>query len=447
MDGYYDLHHDPDYTKTAISIQKHKQLDLKLMRLINLIALLFFILNPFDSTPTAVAGSPAFTVSQYNYGSTANSVMNVLTPSGTLNDAVILDIISGFWQSSLPASINVINSGEYSGFFSRGYRVVQIIHDSAPQVPGGPGLLVQQIITQLQGALQYYNNILVPTLGLIPNKYCLRGRSSGGHLAMMLHATNPVPAAVAFAPPTNFANWGAVPGLPAGGNFVETYWPLFFTTQPTTNQANTMALSLAPVLTSSTNPFLFIHGTADDVVPAAQSDVYCNNAYNLGVNVAYIQIDGIGHAPPQTFINGWVAEKQADWSDSIIFGSTYSSNYGVSSPAGTQITLSNDAPLAGERYFEIKISNAPIGSTGFLLLGTNMSSTGFQIQGMTIYIALTDPTSFPFLIIPLSSPITSPNQLFNIPIPQNTEGFTAFIQLVFLDTSWYSSNVINFTIR
>jgi acetyl esterase/lipase len=127
----------------------------------------------------------------------------------------------------------------------------------------------------------------------ISDRIVIAGGSAGGHLAL-LHAykyntSGNIKAVVAYYPPTeltemyNFSLFTQFTLYSLLGGAPDTQAPLYNSSSPLT------------YLNSSSVPTAFYHGTVDDVVPIAQSDLLKDKLTQVGVPYDYMYVQGEGH--------------------------------------------------------------------------------------------------------------------------------------------------------
>ncbi len=154
--------------------------------------------------------------------------------------------------------------------------------------------------------------------GIDGDRIMISGDSSGGHTALLVHATDdfsdldPAPeagplnllGAIAFYPPTDLAlmdHDDAVRDL-LGGR------------RPSADPEAARAASPAHrVPGGAQGPVLLVHGTADEVVPAAHSLAYAQAAADAGLSCELILVEGAGHGVWPSLFNEAVADIMDDF--------------------------------------------------------------------------------------------------------------------------------------
>jgi len=147
-----------------------------------------------------------------------------------------------------------------------------------------------------------------------PHHMIIAGDSSGGHVALLVHATDGLPdlddapdagpvgvdAAVAFYAPTNLEQieHDEAVHLLLGGRSPKDVPDLALTATP------------AHYLTSgrAMGPVLLVHGTADDVVPVEQSVEYTRALRDAGQQAELVVVQGGGHGVWPSFFTDELAD-------------------------------------------------------------------------------------------------------------------------------------------
>jgi acetyl esterase/lipase len=211
------------------------------------------------------------------YGHKAGLAMtyDVIRPSGDLNGAGIIHVVSGAWNSRYypPDSIAM----NYKSFLDRGYTVFALRHGSSPQ------FTIPQAVSDVEsGVWQIHHSC--GAYGVDSTRLGIYGGSSGGQLALMAALSgehHPVAAVVAFFAPANLQN---VPEL------LKAIFPAL-------NMDSTSARAVSPVLLASPDdpPTLLIHGKSDFIVAPWQSENMYKALQDNGVASRLVEYDGMGH--------------------------------------------------------------------------------------------------------------------------------------------------------
>jgi acetyl esterase/lipase len=142
---------------------------------------------------------------------------------------------------------------------------------------------IQALVAHLHANSSAYN--------IDPNKLFAWGISAGGHLAGLLGALGLVQAAALVCAPSDLANphdWQLE--YAQGGAFE---WLLG--SRADTNPAVAKAASPLHLVSSQSAPMLLLHGTADELVPIAQSEALQHQLEQHGVGCQLERIEGGDH--------------------------------------------------------------------------------------------------------------------------------------------------------
>ena len=140
------------------------------------------------------------------------------------------------------------------------------------------------------------------------SKVVLLGASAGGHLALLQaykQGTPKVKAVVSLFGPTDIS---ALYSFYPAGSINQIALGLLLGGTPTTNASLYQSSSPINYVTAQSPPTLLLHGTADDIVPIAQSTALKTKLETAGVSVKMVTYQGAGHG---------------DWSDAT-FSNAYS---------------------------------------------------------------------------------------------------------------------------
>lgn len=271
--------------------------------------------RPQTGKPT---GLPAYTRREVIYGRTWGTAltMDVFTPVRPANGAAILLAVSEGWYSEhekIEGNIPVY----VEPMLARGYTVFAVVHGSNPK------FALPEILEQLHRAVRFIRH-QAPAYGLDPERIGSTGDSAGGYLALMLGSTgrpaNPaapdsvdqepsrIRAAVAFFPPTDFLNWGALgrhmlgqhPIVPLTGAFafsrLDTLTNSFqLLTDPAQRVAVGRQVSPITHVSASSVPTLLVHGDQDVYIPLQQSERMAARLTAAGVPARLLVMPGGAH--------------------------------------------------------------------------------------------------------------------------------------------------------
>ncbi len=211
---------------------------------------------------------------------------------------LIIWIHGGGWQSGDKANCLPVRLG----FVSRGYTVACINYRlSGQDIFPAQIVDVRDAVTFLRRNASAYN--------LDPRRFAAWGSSAGGHLAALVGATSgeavftpaarasAVQAVVDFYGPTDLVAFVTTPGYEghAGPDSAESRLlggPVL-ENQEAAQQANPITY-----VQGDEPPFLILHGTADPVVPPAQSELLYAALTTAGVSATRHYLDNAGHGGP-----------------------------------------------------------------------------------------------------------------------------------------------------
>ncbi len=245
-------------------------------------------------------------------------LLDIFTPQSQPNGLAIVDVASGAYHSDRGKIRDHKRAKMFDIFCSRGYTVFAIRPGSIKKF-NGPEMLenLNQGINWVKKHAKEYQ--------IDPNKLALLGASAGGHLACMaaVSANDPqsktrVKAVGVFFPPTDLMNYGGLKidirgNDPLANSIRQLITPKGAETiaEEKLDELRT-AFSPARLVKPGLPPFLFIHGTADFVVPIQQSRTMVAALEKANVPVTLIVKEGGGHPWPTIHEE---VEKMANWID------------------------------------------------------------------------------------------------------------------------------------
>lgn len=129
----------------------------------------------------------------------------------------------------------------------------------------------------------------------ISQKIVLLGASAGAHMALLQaykYASPKIKAIVDFFGPTDMpALYNSLPS----GSLTQTALQIVMNGTPATNATLYNQSSPINFVTAQSSPTIILHGTADDVVPIAQSNLLKTKLQSFGVVQQMVTYPGLGH--------------------------------------------------------------------------------------------------------------------------------------------------------
>lgn len=196
------------------------------------------------------------------------------------NGMAVLFMVSGGWTSD-HKDINALLAGPFN---AKGITLFQVVPGSQPRYK------IPEMEVMASQAVRYVR-ANAARLGVSPTKIGIVGMSSGGHLSLMTgalanlgkpDAKDPVErvssrpdAIVAFAPPTDMADFGTPGRMPFNEDKYKVFLPAFPAAPTDVPGLTKAAKELSPItyVTPAFPPTMLIHGDKDDLVPLQQSQV------------------------------------------------------------------------------------------------------------------------------------------------------------------------------
>lgn len=211
---------------------------------------------------------------------------DVVKPSQA-NGAAVMFMVSGGWFSNYAPP--AVMASRFEDILNSGYTLFLIRHGSAPLFK------VPDAVDDVRRATRFIR-MNAAEWGIDPNRIGVTGGSAGGHLSLMLGTTGDdgdptasdpvlrypshVAAVVAYFPPVDLtAITGPndrFPALDFDAARSESVSPIFF-------------------VTADDPPSLMVHGTADNLVPYANSERILAAFQGQGVATELVTIEGAGH--------------------------------------------------------------------------------------------------------------------------------------------------------
>jgi acetyl esterase/lipase len=215
------------------------------------------------------------------YGDHPDQVADVHLPDGRGNGRVVVSVHGGFFR---PRYGRDFHDRANAALVAAGFAVVNAEYrrTGAPGTPTATTADVEAVVGVAAdlAAAPPEGRVLRPGLAVV-------GHSVGGYLALWCASRPEVDLAVALCPLTDVVG-AAETGV--GGTAV----PDWVGGGPAELPATYAALDLAERLPTRT-PTLLVHGAADEVVPADQSEWYAERARAAGDPCELRLLDGEGH--------------------------------------------------------------------------------------------------------------------------------------------------------
>ncbi len=245
-------------------------------------------------------------------------LVDIFTPKSRANGLAIVDVASGAYHSDRGKIRDHKRAQMFDIFCGRGYTVFAIRPGSIGKF-NGPEMLenVNRGILWVKAHAKEYQ--------VDPNRLALLGASAGGHLACMAAVSAPDPqsktrvkAVAVFFPPTDLMNYGGlkldITGDDPLGNSIRRLITPKGSETIDEKKLDELRIAFSParLVKPGLPPFLFIHGTADFMVPLQQSRTMVAALENAKVPVTLIVKEGGGHPWPTIHEE---VEKMANWID------------------------------------------------------------------------------------------------------------------------------------
>jgi acetyl esterase/lipase len=239
--------------------------------------------------------------------------LDVFTPKKDAKGIAVIAVASGGWMSKT----EFIQPIFYQEFLKRGYTVFAVVHGSQPT------FTIQDIVGDMNRAVRFIRHN-AKTYHVAPDRFGIIGASSGGHLALLQGTAgddgNPdandaveressrVQAVGCFYAPTDFLNFGE-PGRemikPGSGSpfAAASDYKVFdkktnqFERITDKDKLREIAVRGSPIthVNARSAPTLFLHGTADELVPLQQSEIMLARLKKFGVAADLIVCKGVKH--------------------------------------------------------------------------------------------------------------------------------------------------------
>ncbi len=259
-------------------------------RMIALVTLFgFLVAGPVATQAQEVTVTPDV-VYGHKYGMALT--FDVFTPADA-NGAAVLNMVSGGWRSQWRP--HEVSQPRYQALLDAGFTVLSVRHGSSPKY------VIPEIVPDVRRAVRYIR-LNARQLGVDPNRLGVWGRSSGGHLSLMLgnasdsgdpssedpvlRVSDRVAAVVAYYPPVDLRPLG----LAASPRITNTRFPAL-------NFEGSEVSAFSPIVHVSADdpPTLLIHGDSDGLVDVSNSHEIYTAFQEHGVESKMIIIPGADH--------------------------------------------------------------------------------------------------------------------------------------------------------
>jgi acetyl esterase/lipase len=254
-------------------------------------------------------------------------VMDIFLPTAKGNGLGIVDVISGSWDSNRSKLNDHERAEVFKRLCGRGYTVFAIRPGSVSK------FTIDEMVEHLELGVRWVKE-RAEGYELDANRLGLMGASAGGHLASLLAVRNgktsstdgmldsSVKAVAVFFPPTDLLDFAGrqidesnISELPS--TFRQAVFGSGIEPAPSKLLELLEQASPARCVTAASPPFLLIHGTADPIVPLAQSEKMVQALNDHNVPNQFITKPGGGHPWPTIYEE---VEVFADWFDEQLKG-------------------------------------------------------------------------------------------------------------------------------
>jgi len=238
---------------------------------------------------------PAEALSNVSYGSDPAQKMDVYLPGGRTDTTKLIVLVhGGAWMTGDKSDFSFfvpVLQQKFPGYAiaNINYRLATIAANHFPAQENDMKAAVDFLV---QKSNDYR----------ISQKIILLGASAGAHMALLQaykYSSPKIKAVIDFFGPTDMA--ALFNALPAG-SLTQTALQIVMSGTPVTNASLYTQSSPINFVNAQSSPTLILHGTADDVVPIAQSNDLKARLQNFGVVHQMVTYPGLGHDvwPPAT---------------------------------------------------------------------------------------------------------------------------------------------------
>ena len=305
---------------TTVKSQTSNGIEMSGPSLAVIVPVLFAMVLPFRSGAAELHAPRYIPDIEYSKVDGVSLFMDADLPASTTPTPAVIIVHGGGWvQGNRRTDVRpLFKPLSEAGFawFSIDYRLVRDVSQF--------GVAIDDV----EAAVRYVKSHATE-FNIDPDRIALVGESAGGQLAAMAALQGgeaaSVRAVVAFYTPTDLVS------LLKNSSLIPAQIRTSVVGTPWERLVNFRLAQLSPIDNVRTNmpPFLFIHGTADPLVPFGQSTDMCERMRQAGASCQVYPVDGAGHG-----IRWWTPSQQrtadtkmVDWLKQQLAPSRTAANY------------------------------------------------------------------------------------------------------------------------